>query len=135
MRNNRITTLQSTPGKISYLFQDNDYDILSTDLTTILVGGEKMNDAFAKRFKNLTLINIYGPTEGTVWTSMKKVDNNYSNIGKPFNNYVHYVLDEQMRLLPDGAIGELYVGGPQLSRGYYGKPELTSKVLEITHII
>ena len=128
MRNNRITTLQSTPGKISYLFQDNDYDILSTDLTTILVGGEKMNDAFAKRFKNLTLINIYGPTEGTVWTSMKKVDNNYSNIGKPFNNYVHYVLDEQMRLLPDGAIGELYVGGPQLSRGYYGKPELTSKV-------
>ncbi|MEQ9810562.1 amino acid adenylation domain-containing protein [Streptococcus jiangjianxini] len=131
MKNNRITTLQSTPGKISYLFQNNDSDILNTDLTTILVGGEKMNDAFANRFKDLTLINIYGPTEGTVWTSMKKVDSNYinySNIGKPFNNYVHYVLDEQMRLLPDGAIGELYIGGPQLSRGYYGKSELTSKV-------
>lgn len=128
MKNNRITVLQSTPGKISYLFQDNDQEILNTNLTTILVGGEKMNAAFAKRFSNINLINIYGPTEGTVWTSMKKVENNYSNIGTPFDNYVHYVLDEQMRLLPDGAIGELYIGGPQLSRGYYGKEELTARM-------
>lgn len=128
MENHKITTLQSTPGKISYLFQDNDRRILATNLTTILVGGEKMNDSFANRFRNINLINIYGPTEGTVWTSMKKIENNYSNIGQPFPNYAHFILDDKMRLVPDGAIGELYVGGPQLSKGYYGQPELTKKV-------
>lgn len=127
MEKHRITTLQSTPGKISYLFQDNDQRILATNLNTILVGGEKMNDSFANRFRNTNLINIYGPTEGTVWTSMKKIESNYSNIGHPFPNYAHFILDDNMRLVPDGAIGELYVGGPQLSKGYYGQPELTKK--------
>lgn len=121
MENHRVTTLQSTPGKITYLFQDNDQRILNTSLTTILAGGEKMNDSFADRFRTINLINIYGPTEGTVWTSMKKIEDNYSNIGTPFPNYDHFVLDENMRLVPDGAIGTLYVGGPQLSRGYYGQ--------------
>lgn len=125
MKHNRVTTLQSTPGKISYLFQENDEEILESALTTILVGGEKMNASFAERFKTITLINIYGPTEGTVWTSMKKVEDNYSNIGTPFPQYAHYILDEQLRLLPDGAPGELYVGGPQLSAGYYGQESLT----------
>lgn len=125
MEKHRVTTLQSTPGKISYLFQDNYQRILKTSLTTILVGGEKMNDSFANRFRDINLINIYGPTEGTVWTSMKKIGNNYSNIGAPFSNYAHFILDEDMRLVPNGAIGELYVGGPQLSKGYYGQPKLT----------
>ncbi len=128
MKKHYVTTLQSTPGKIIYLFQDNREEILSTSLTTIMVGGEKMNDAFASRFKDINLINIYGPTEGTVWTSMKKVSYNYSNIGLPFPNYSHFILDENRRLLPKGAVGELYISGPQLSRGYYGQPELTEKV-------
>ncbi len=64
MASHDVTTLQSTPGRISYFFQDNDSQILNTSLTTIMVGGEKMNAAFAKRFDNINLINIYGPTEG-----------------------------------------------------------------------
>ncbi|WP_421546121.1 amino acid adenylation domain-containing protein [Lactiplantibacillus plantarum] len=125
MASHDVTTLQSTPGRISYFFQDNDSQILNTSLTTIMVGGEKMNAAFAKRFDNINLINIYGPTEGTVWTSMKRIESNYSNIGQPFPNYTHLVLDRKKRLLPQGAVGELYISGPQLSRGYYGQPELT----------
>ncbi len=125
MASHYVTTLQSTPGRISYFFQDNDAAILSTNLTTIMVGGEKMNAAFANRFENINLINIYGPTEGTVWTSMKRVETNYSNIGRPFSNYTHLVLDKKKRLLPQGAVGELYISGPQLSRGYYGQPEQT----------
>ncbi|MBU3072719.1 non-ribosomal peptide synthetase [Clostridium estertheticum] len=58
---------------------------------------------------------------------MKRVSDNYSNIGLPFPNYSHFILDENRKLLPKGAVGELYVGGPQLSRGYYGQPELTEK--------
>lgn len=127
MQEHYVTTLQSTPGRISYFFQDNDKKILSTALTTIMVGGEKMNAAFANRFQNINLINIYGPTEGTVWTTMKKIATNYSNIGQPFPHYAHYVLDENKRLLPNGAVGELYISGPQLTRGYFGQPELTKK--------
>ncbi|WP_257593816.1 AMP-binding protein [Lactiplantibacillus plantarum] len=56
---------------------------------------------------------------------MKRIESNYSNIGQPFPNYTHLVLDRKKRLLPQGAVGELYISGPQLSRGYYGQPELT----------
>ena len=127
MKKSRVTVLQSTPGKIRYLFQDNDESILNTSLSTILVGGEKMNSEFANRFKNINLINIYGPTEGTVWTSMKRVNNNYSNIGRPFPNYQHVILNKKNKLLPSGAVGELCISGPQLTRGYYKNEDLTQK--------
>lgn len=128
MRTHNVTTLQSTPGKIDYLFQDNVSEILlKSSLSTVMVGGEKMNSSFADKLKNINLINIYGPTEGTVWTAMKKVESNFSDIGTPFSNYFHLVLDKNHRILPKGAIGELYVGGPQLSRGYYGRKDLTEQ--------
>ena len=104
-----------------------DESILNTSLSTILVGGEKMNSEFANRFKNINLINIYGPTEGTVWTSMKRVNNNYSNIGRPFPNYQHVILNKKNKLLPSGAVGELCISGPQLTRGYYKNEDLTQK--------
>ena len=77
-----------------------------------------------------TVINGYGPTESTVFSTMSVVkpadpDAPAPPIGRPLDNVTAYVLDENLRLLPVGAAGELYLGGKQLARGYLGRPELT----------
>lgn len=77
-----------------------------------------------------TVINGYGPTESTVFSTMSvvKPQNEESiapSIGCPLDNVTAYVLDENLQLLPVGVAGELYLGGVQLARGYLGRPELT----------
>jgi amino acid adenylation domain-containing protein len=77
-----------------------------------------------------TVINGYGPTESTVFATMSVVkpmdeDAKAPAIGRPLDNVIAYVLDENLQLLPVGAAGELYLGGVQLARGYLGRPELT----------
>ncbi len=77
-----------------------------------------------------TIINSYGPTESTVFSTMAVVNPEQENalppsIGRPLPNVTAYVLDEKLQLLPVGVAGELYLGGVQLARGYLGRPELT----------
>ncbi|MCW6660149.1 condensation domain-containing protein [Aerococcaceae bacterium NML191292] len=122
-----VTGLQGTPSKIEYLISIDEDVISYSHIKVLLVGGERMNAGFLEKFKHLTIINIYGPTEGTVWTSLKKVQNNLSVIGVPFAGYWHMIMDDYGRLLPSGAVGELCISGPQLSRGYYGDKDLTDK--------
>ena len=78
------------------------------------------------------LINVYGPTENTVWCTWTDVlpedgAKQPPPIGRPLANTTAYVLDEQMRPVPVGVVGELYVGGEQVGRGYLGRPELTAE--------
>jgi amino acid adenylation domain-containing protein len=77
-----------------------------------------------------TVINGYGPTESTVFSTMSVVKPEDGSgkpppIGRPLDNVTAYVLDEKLQRLPVGTAGELYLGGVQLARGYLGRPELT----------
>ncbi|KAK9685270.1 hypothetical protein K7432_015575 [Basidiobolus ranarum] len=77
------------------------------------------------------ICNGYGPTETTVLTLINpEVKNTTScgNIGKPIGNNRIYILDLGMNFVPIGAVGELYISGPQLARGYLNRPDLTQKV-------
>ncbi|MDO6706799.1 phosphopantetheine-binding protein, partial [Photobacterium sp. 1_MG-2023] len=74
-----------------------------------------------------TLFNQYGPTEATVCATQKTVLPNDVSIGKPISNTQLYVLDDHQQLLPQGAVGELYIGGAGLARGYLNRPELTAE--------
>ncbi len=77
------------------------------------------------------LLNAYGSTEINVITTQqfKKTDTlSGATIGRPFPNTTCFVLDELLQLVPVGAVGELYVGGPQLAREYLSRPDLTNKV-------
>ena len=83
-----------------------------------------------KSLPNVAVHNLYGPTETTVdvlfYNCTKGISNNIP-IGKPISNSKAYVLSECLSLLPIGAIGELYIGGVGLARGYLNNPELTKE--------
>jgi acyl-CoA synthetase (AMP-forming)/AMP-acid ligase II len=73
--------------------------------------------------------NLYGPTETTIWSTVKKVEHGTGAvlIGKPIGNTRVYVLDRNQELSPTGVPGELWIGGEGLARGYLNRPELTSE--------
>ncbi len=79
--------------------------------------------------KYCALYNCYGPTESTICTTFKKMDfdDDPKIIGSVIANVQSYILDSNFAPLPFGAIGELYVGGAGLARGYLNHPELTAE--------
>lgn len=104
----------------------------------LLVGGEKLSarllkDFFNSKCKNKPqLLNCYGPTEvATIATFYKILETDRHKdlipIGKPISNTQTYVLDSNCKILPIGAQGNLYLGGPGVARGYLNQPELTKK--------
>ena len=75
-------------------------------------------------------VNIYGPSECSVWATSHQVtseDPSPVPIGKPLPNASIFILDEDGRLLPPGAVGEIYVGGQGVGQGYLNRPELNEK--------
>ncbi|WP_063000445.1 AMP-binding protein [Nocardia jinanensis] len=73
----------------------------------------------------------YGPAESTVMTSISTAlaPGMPATIGAPIRGVTAHILDEQLAQVPDGAVGELYLGGPQLARGYHRRPGLTAQLL------
>lgn len=125
-----ITHAMLPPSLLKFLDPNIDYS-----LKYITVGGEAVSQADADIWaKKCCLINGYGPTEGSVCVSYSPLVSGESvTIGGPVFGTQLYVLDEAQRLLPHGAVGELYVGGAQLAKGYLNQPELTqSRFCEVT---
>ena len=91
-------------------------------------GGEKL--ASLEPPKGYKLHNGYGPTETTILEVCYQVDQKQKNIpiGKPIDNTRLYIVDSQGNRLPSGAVGELWISGPQVSRGYLNRPEKTAEV-------
>lgn len=99
---------------------------------TALAGGEALDSELAAQLKRQCrhLINVYGPTETTVWSSAYAVQNTslpLTPIGVPLLNNHCYVLDAQLEPVPRGVVGELYIAGDGVARGYQGQPELTAE--------
>ena len=90
-------------------------------LKYLFVGGEKLVPV--ENHNNYILYNAYGPSEGTVFCSTEVVDKMYRRvpIGKANDNYKMYVLDKHGNLLPRMVVGELYIAGPQVGRGYLNR--------------
>jgi surfactin family lipopeptide synthetase A len=97
---------------------------------TILCGGDLLSEDLAEQLLNNSraLWNMYGPTETTIWSSIKKITHakEASNIGSPIANTQFYILDDQLQLLPKGSIGTLYIGGDGLAKGYFKDLEKTA---------
>jgi amino acid adenylation domain-containing protein len=76
------------------------------------------------------VVNLYGPTEYTTYTTMEKVDRDTAErpaIGRPIANTQVYILDRRMHPAPVGVTGEVFIGGAGLARGYWNRPHLTAE--------
>ncbi|NLW45808.1 MAG: amino acid adenylation domain-containing protein, partial [Firmicutes bacterium] len=102
----------------------------------VLFGGERVSFQHVKRALDILgkdkMVHVYGPTESTVFATyypINEVDEGLGTIpiGKPLANTEVYILDDQMKLLPKGAPGELYIGGDGLADGYLNRPDLTEE--------
>ncbi|QEC74513.1 non-ribosomal peptide synthetase [Mucilaginibacter ginsenosidivorax] len=96
----------------------------------ILCGGEALPKDLINKLnaRSLELWNMYGPTETTVWSTVKLILNDTDiTIGKPIDNTQVYILDEKLNNYTDGTIGEIYIGGDGVAKGYLNRPELTAE--------
>ena len=102
--------------------------IESHSLNYLSTGGEKL--AGLTPPKGYRLINVYGPTETTVLVTCYPVEHKQQDIpiGRALDNVRLYIVDPQGHRLPVGAAGELWISGPQVSRGYLNRPEKTAEV-------
>lgn len=96
-----------------------------------LCGGEALPPDLAGRLiaPAATLWNVYGPTETTVWSAAGVVTDvaTASDIGPPIDQTRLYILDDRLTPVPVGVVGELYIAGRGVARGYHGQPLLTAR--------
>jgi amino acid adenylation domain-containing protein len=98
-------------------------------LQTIVAAGEACPAEVVARWQpGRTFINAYGPTETTVCATIAACDPAEPRppIGRPIANTQVYVLDQRQALAPIGVVGELYIGGVGVARGYLHRPDLTA---------
>jgi amino acid adenylation domain-containing protein len=103
----------------------------------LLAGGDVLSVTHARRLMGeyegrTTLINGYGPTEGTTFTCCHRVRRREEvgermPIGRAIAGTQVYIFDGSLGVVPIGVIGELYIGGDGVARGYLKRPELTSE--------
>ncbi|MFH5229568.1 non-ribosomal peptide synthase/polyketide synthase [Antrihabitans spumae] len=100
------------------------------DLSTVVVAGDTFGPDLLERWATgRRFVNGYGPTEATILATSSAVLQPDSQIviGAPVPGVAALVLDGRLRQVPSGVVGELYLGGPQLARGYHARPGLTSE--------
>ncbi|UCH92681.1 MAG: amino acid adenylation domain-containing protein, partial [Candidatus Aminicenantes bacterium] len=128
-----IDMLQATPTRMQMFTHrvNSSRPCCLKNLEEIMVGGEPFPVKLLKDLQQSTparIYNMYGPTETTVWSTMKELTHAQEiTIGQPIANTQIYILDKNYLPQPIGVIGELYIGGDGLARGYINRPELTSE--------
>jgi amino acid adenylation domain-containing protein len=131
IREDKINLLQVTPSRLSLLLE-NEYSIKALkEISYLLVGGEAFPGSLLEQVHEIfdgKIFNLYGPTETTIWSSIKDVSRgNDLNIGKPIANTRIYILDSYGNMQPPGILGELCIAGHGLARGYINYEEMTDQ--------
>lgn len=125
---NAIDMIDTSPSMLAQL---SAAGLAETSLSVLALGGEAIDAHLWQRLRTLpdtAVYNCYGPTETTVEAVVAAVDcdRETPTIGAPTSGTAAYVLDPLLRAVPDGVVGELYLSGRQLTRGYAGRVELTA---------
>ncbi|WP_184728839.1 non-ribosomal peptide synthetase [Saccharopolyspora phatthalungensis] len=135
----RVTVLNQTPSAFYRLSQaDGEDPGNELALRYVIFGGEalelsRLDEWYARRSESPKLINMYGIAEATVHVSYVELDRamvarrDGSLIGRGLPDLRVYLLDELLQPVPPGVVGELYVAGEGLARGYLGRRGLTAQ--------
>lgn len=136
---NKVSDMHFVPSMLQaflgYLGRDFNFYKLGS-LKKVFSSGEALRPEQVKWFGatlnkncNTRLINLYGPTEATVDVSFHEIDfageNTSIPIGRPIDNIRLYILDKYKHLVNKGSLGQLFIGGAGLARGYLGNQSLT----------
>ncbi|SFJ18488.1 amino acid adenylation domain-containing protein, partial [Pseudomonas syringae] len=126
-----IGLINTVPSALKTLL---DVEGLPTSVHTVNVAGEALKRSLVESLFEKTgvqrLCNLYGPSETTTyssWVAMNREDGFAPHIGKPVGNTQFYLLDEQQQPVPLGVVGEIYIGGAGVARGYLNRDELTAE--------
>lgn len=134
VREKKATIIKLTPSHLSLLI---DSDNKNSSVKRFIVGGEDLKVNLAKSVQksfgdNVEIFNEYGPTETVVGCMIHKYD--YAKdtcisvpIGIPADNVQIYILDKNLNPVPTNAVGEMYISGDGVARGYLNMPKLTQE--------
>ena len=128
IQRHQVTMMQATPATWQLLLETG---WAGQPGLKALCGGDvltrKLADQILERVGSLW--NMYGPTETTIWSSISHIEKGDSpiTIGQPIGNTQFYILDRYLQAVPIGVIGELYIGGDGLARGYLNQALLTEE--------
>jgi natural product biosynthesis luciferase-like monooxygenase protein len=127
-----VTHMQCTPSLARALVADPHTSQALGTLKYFLVGGEALPESLAAELRGRVggqLLNMYGPTETTIWSTVHPVEAAAGGvpIGRPIANTTIYIVDGAMQPVPVGVPGELLIGGDGVARGYLHRPEFTAE--------
>ena len=136
----QVSVFIQTPSAFFQLMQVDEYSKLreKLNLRLVLVGGETLSFPLLQPWferhgdEMPQLVNIYGVTETTIIATFRAlqtadVKTTASFIGEPMPNSRIYLLDKYQQPVPIGVVGEIYIGGGSVARGYWQRPELTQE--------
>jgi amino acid adenylation domain-containing protein len=128
-----ITTLHFVPSMLEVFLEQPGVERCHS-IRRVICSGEALPAELQRRFFSrlgAELHNLYGPTEASVdvsyWACSRTDSRNLVPIGWPIHNIRLHVLDAHLQPVPMGVVGELYIGGVGLARGYWNRPELTAE--------
>jgi amino acid adenylation domain-containing protein/non-ribosomal peptide synthase protein (TIGR01720 family) len=133
-----FSLLKITPSHLALLNQQLPPDRISGLANALVIGGEALHSEIVRSWQaeapNTRIINEYGPTETVVGCCIYEVppqgksaeSSGVVAIGRPTPGTQLYMLNPRLKPVPIGVVGELYIGGAQLARGYLGRPDLTA---------
>jgi amino acid adenylation domain-containing protein len=128
----RVTHFQCTPTLARALMRFPETLSAMKLIKKLFIGGEALPLSLANQLGqelSAEIFNMYGPTETTVWSTTYKLKGAAASvpIGRPIANTRIYILDEQGMRVPIGAVGELFIGGAGVTRGYWRRPDLSAE--------
>ena len=135
--NHKITFWDSVPTTMDYLVKNLEKERSNysyTGLKTVFMSGDwipvDLPNGIKRFFPEAQVVSLGGATEGTVWSNyymVDTVDNKWSSIpyGKPIDNNFFYILNEHLQPVPNNVVGDLYIGGIGVARGYANDVEKT----------
>ena len=124
-----IDVVQATPSRLRTLVDVADWEALN-DVSTVLVGGEALPaDLFngLRTLDSTRAINVYGPTETTIWSTAQDLSEGTLCVGGPFPGEGAFIRGRDGQVMPVGATGELCITGAGLGVGYHNRPDLSAE--------
>ena len=131
IRKYHVDVMTVTPSLMKINYDNREPNTALSLVKNMVFGGEPLPEKFVKDLKaladDITIYNIYGPSEITILSNVQNLNGEKEiTVGPPIMNTQIHILDKNMKRVPIGVVGEIYISGVQVGLGYMGKPDMTS---------